>query len=463
MEKRIHELQFPSDVMKGFALFFSLMFVLLLTLLGFCLLVLASEHYSITHHLFEKENSRLACESAVEQIVERHNLSSESPRFFFDSQNWQGTLLLRPFSFNGYSMNANLGTPWSSEAPNRFLFTARKGSIVSQQYTEIRQMRLEDFALYSEEPQVSSSSSLFAGSVFVRGGLQLTKPVVRFLGPVYSGVQPAAFASYQHPHSPPLEFPALSSLVTSTIFRQWASQQGIMISGTHPSFWKTDHYELVLNQLQLEQSGSRWKISYSGGLIGESSIPLLFFDGPLTVYQTSTVVTNILVTKPKAPLYVGSSGELRLESEIGSLEDPAAIHPIALVSGSAMTIGSAAPTACRINAILLALGSKTVSGQDASFIIEAGGVAPTEEGKRQWISDLSHTEFLMEDEKRESILKSLQNGEKMVWFQSTLVSEKGILPSPDLTQLHFRSSKETYSLFPSFPFVFVVQGSRQWL
>src|SRR5438093_488563 len=218
MEKWFHELQFSSDVMKGFALFFSLMFVLLLTLLGFCLLVLASEHYSVTHHLFEKENSRLACESAVHQIVERHNLSSENPRFFFDPQNWQGGLLLKTFPFNGYSISGNLGSPWSSEAGNRFLFTARKASIVSQQYIEIRQMRVEDFALYSEQPQVLSSPSLFAGSVFVRGGIQLGKPVVRFLGPVYSSAAPVAFASYQHPHSPPIEFPAISSILTPVLF-----------------------------------------------------------------------------------------------------------------------------------------------------------------------------------------------------------------------------------------------------
>ena len=463
MEKRFHELQFPGDVMKGFALFFSLMFVLLLTLLGFCLLVLASEHYSVTHHLFEKENSRLACESAVQQIVDRHNLSAENPRYLFDSQNWQGNLLLKPFPFNGYVINGNLGASWSSEIGNRFLFTARKGSIVSQQYTEIRQIRLEDFAFYSEEPQVLSLPSLFAGSIFVGSGMQLTQPVVRFLSPCYSSVAPAAFASYRHPHSPPLEFPAISSILTSGVFRQWALQQGIVITGAHPVFWKSDHYELDLDRLQLQQSGNRWKISYGGMLIGQSSASVLSFDGPLTVYQTTPVLTNILVSKPKAPLYIGASGDLRLESEIGPLEDSAAIHPLAFLSGGAISIGSAAPNACRINAFLIALGSRVEAGHDASLVIEPGGRLLNETEKQEWLVDLSHTEFLIEDEKRESILKSLQNDEKMVWFQSTLVCNRSIATPPELTQLHFHSSKEIYPLFPAFPFVFIVEGSRQWL
>jgi hypothetical protein len=461
VEKRLSELQLPGNVMKGFALFFSLMFVLLLTLLGFCLLLLASQHYAVTHHLLEKENSRLACESAVQEMVSRHNLTAENPRFFFDPQNWSGSSL-HPYLWNSYSVSAELSAPWSATASNSLVFTARKANFASRQSLELRQLRLEDFAFYSEQSQQLALPSLLAGPVFVRGGLQLLQPVVRFLGHVYSPVDPAFFASFKNPHAPPLDFPPTSNSISSEIFRQWTSQQGIVISGNNPVFWRSDHYEVTLDDLHLEQTSGRWKIWYAGILIGQSNTPLLCFEGPLSVRQNAPLSTNLFVDKPKFPVYAGTTGELRIETEVGSLEDSSAVHPLALISGGATTIASGVPNACRINAFVLALGSQPLE-QETSLIIEQGGSALSEAQKQSWLADISNSQFMVEDEKRSSLLQSLESGEKIVWFQRTVFCNQALTIPGDLKQLHFQSSKDVYPLIPSFPFVVVVQGSRQWL
>ncbi len=71
---------------KGIALVLSLLLLLLLTLFAFTVLLLAASYYSSGRNLFWIQDSRLACESALKRIIDRH-----SGRIWVESKPGEGS------------------------------------------------------------------------------------------------------------------------------------------------------------------------------------------------------------------------------------------------------------------------------------------------------------------------------------------------------------------------------------
>ena len=446
--------------MKGFALLISVLFLLLLTLFGFCMLLVASNYYSASHVLLHKENARLACEGATLQMVLRHNSGTDTPRFFFNSSNWNGTSL-QQYNWNGYSVNGSIAAPWSATAPNLFLISTRRGSFVAQQYVQIRQLRFEDFALFADVSQSFVTAPLFDGRVFARDTITLENAAgAVFRDYVHSTVQPEFSATFRKRSLERLQFPSLTSFVSMDTIKQSLGADAIYVTAHNPVFWIGNQYDLDLDEIQLQQQKSGWKILYKGIELGVSRNLAIWFDDLVAVHQQNWPPPLTDSAKPRVPFYIFSDRKVIVHSNLNPFESAAAIHPPALVSAGAMTIASDVPLGCRLDALLLALGFDGADG--AGLVIEAGGSLLTETEKTRFASEISLSSFLVEDKKRSELLIDLNANRKIIWFRGSVVLAGRLKTSDDLTQLHFESSHDVFSLFPSFPFVYQVEGSRQW-
>src|SRR5262245_23037238 len=129
---------------NGFALVLSLMFLLVLTLLALILLLISGSYYASAHNLFENENARIACEQVTRLMVDTHNFDPAVPRFFHDPLHWQGQQLV-PYAWNGYTVNAQLKSPWNLSTANELQVSVSKGRYNSSLNCSVDQIRLEDF------------------------------------------------------------------------------------------------------------------------------------------------------------------------------------------------------------------------------------------------------------------------------------------------------------------------------
>lgn len=444
--------------MKGFALGITLLFLFLLTLLGFSILLIAGNYYSSVRNLMEYENARMLCESALEEMRDRHNLDSASPRFFFDTGYWQG-LVMSPYQRMGYTISAKLNAPWNPQTLNHLTVSARKGQYLAEQTSDISQIRMEDFALYSDSSPVLPVSSLFDGLVFVRDNMTLLQPDVRFVQAAQGRFFPEENASFKRRNFTTLEYPPINSLVSAVNVVSQAGTGGVIISGRNPIFWISGAYQMDLDQLQISPVGKKWLIQYKGMDVATVSTPLLWFDDRLMVRQADRIVPYLASEKPRVPLYLGSASELILESSLLPLERSVFMHPLCLISAGVIRISSEVPQASRFESCLIALGADP-SG--ASLLIDPGGTPLSTSQTNQLLFELSTSSFVHENSKREALKSALEAHQKIVWFRGSIITASLLSFSADSTQVHFQASKDVYPLLQSFPFVRIVEGSKQW-
>jgi len=444
--------------MKGFAIVASLLFLLIMTLFGFSVLLMASGHYSSSRGLFEKENARIACEAAAHWIVAQHNAGITTPPYLFDPGNWNGTAL-RSFQWNSHTISATFEAPWTSTGINRLTLTARKGTFLASQTLELRQIRLENFAFFSTQPQVLPYASLFDGTVFARSTIELQRPSVRFREFVYAGVQPEYYASFRKRTLQAPEFPNPEQLMPPAILEEKARETGIAVINRDSLFWENDHYRLDLDQLAIDTINGLWHLQYKAKDLGLHRSLILWFDADLRLRLTERPVSPLPSSKLRDPLYVVSLGNLQIDSNLSPLESASRIHPLCAIAGNAIHLLASIPRACHLDACLIAFGSGDAGG---GLKIEAGGRDLTAPEREQFLFAIRNSAFLVEDEKKQTLLYALNAGEKTVWFRGGVILNASLQGSSDLSQLHFGSSEEVYSLLPSLSFVYIVEGSRQW-
>lgn len=444
--------------MKGFALGITLLFLFLLTLLGFSILLIAGNYYSSVRNLTDNENARLLCESALEEMVNRHNLENATSRFFFDPASWQN-LAMKPYIHAGFTVSAKLSGPWNGMSVNQLTVSARKGSHLGEQRAGIAQIRPENFALYSDAPVSLPFSSLFDGLVYVQDGMQLLQPEVRFREAAQGDFFPEDHASFKQRSYTTLAYPEIDSWLNAASFASIASTTGFVVSNKNALFWMTDGYELDLDQLHIDPFGKQWKIRYRGTDVAVVSTLLFWFDDRVTIHQAERSTSFLGTEKARTPFYVGSAVEVILESGVLSIEAATFTHPLCFISAGTIRIGSNVPQVCRVEACLIALGAD-VSG--ASLSIEPGGMPISLSQKDQFLFELNTSAFLHEGTKRDAMQTAMEAGRKIVWFRGSVIAKSMISFPLDLSQVHFQSSQDTYSLFPSFPFVRITEGSRQW-
>jgi hypothetical protein len=444
--------------MKGFALGITLLFLFLLTLCGFAILLIAGNYYSSVRNLMENENARMLCESATEEMVDRHNLDSDNPRFFFDPLSWQ-KLVMKPYKRMGYTISANLSAAWNPQTMNRLTVSARKGQYLGEQLAGVSQIRLENFAFYSDTSLILPLSSLFDGLVFVRDSMELMQPEVRFREVAQGRFFPEENASFRRKTSKTLSYPEVTSLFTAGSFASTALTNGIMISGKNPLFWQSSGYQIDLNLLQIDPVGKKWQIRYKGTDVAITSTLLLWFDDVLIIRQADQSIPFFSSQKPKVPLYLGSGSALVLESSLLPVEGNAFRHPLCLISAGVIRIASKVPFASRFQSCLIALGADPLG---ASLVIDPGGTPLSILQKDQFMFEVNSSPFLFEDSKREAVKTALENQQKIVWFRGSVITESQLSFSGDVNQVHFQASSDIYPLLPSLPFVRIVEGSKQW-
>jgi len=443
--------------MKGFALVLSLLLVLLLTLFAISLLWIASSYYAVPHHLLEIENARLACQSAMQWLVDRHNLETDPVPFFFDQRNWSGSEI-KPFVWNGFQIFAESRAPWDPIGTNLFVVRAIKGEYKAEQSLRIRQRRPENFALFADSPVRLPLSSLIDGLIFVRSSLELQQPT-RFREAVYADIQPLRNASFRKMTFQRLPFPQLKEFLSLSAVQEHAQEKGLTVTQEHPAFWRGDAFEVDLDQLQFERRGDSWSIGYGGTAIGTVKELHIWFDGPVRIRQTERAAEFFPTGKSQFPLRLSTASDLFLDTSVQSLEGSMVEHPICFISGGVIHITSRVRKAVRFHASLIALGSSN----DASLVIEAGGEPITPEQVSNWQREIDSSVFVLEQQKRDELMQVLEEGEKIVWFRGSLLLKSGLQIPVDLTQLHFEASTKAYPFLPSFSFVYIEEGSRQWL
>jgi hypothetical protein len=444
--------------MKGFAIGITLLFLFLLTLLGFSILLVAGSYYSSVRNLMENENARILCETAVDEIVDRHNLDSATPRFFFDPSSWQ-SLAMKPYKKMGYQISARFSQVWTPLGVNQLTVSARKGPYLAEQRAGISQIHLENFALYSDASPSLPQSSLFDGLVFVRDSMGLQQPAVRFLEITQGNFFPEDYASFKKPTKKVLSYPEINNLFNLENFVSLASSTGLAISGKNPLFWQGGSYLIDLDQLQIERQGLKWQIGYRGTVLSTLSNLILWFDDRVIVRQADHAVTFNLSEKPKIPLYIGSSSELVVESNVLPVDETAIAHPLCLISAGAIRISSQVPLASRFQACLIALGTDPAG---ASLVVEPGGAPLAPLQKDQFLFEVNTSSFLFEDSKRIAVKNALEAQQKIVWFRGSVILKSVWNFSGDLNEVHFQASQDSYPLLPPFPFVRIAEGSRQW-
>lgn len=447
---------------KGFALAMTLLFLLLLTLFGFSLLLIAGNYYASTRNLFEKENARIVCDQAVRVMIDRHNLDPATPRFFFDTRIWQQKQMA-PFSLIQHDITASFTKLWSPTEANTLTTSARRGPYAATRRLQVRQRRLEDFALYLDGSQELGNDSLFDGPVFLRESLTLDVPGVVFRRTVQGLIQPPENATFRRKNLQVFPYPEAASFLGAGFFHQQALSSGIMIGAHNPLFWKDTRYEINLDLIQCEkQPRNKWRIRYNGVVLGTVAELILWFDDNLAVSQ-HTLPPPFLSKKSAAPLYIASAQDVLIETAIHAQEDGAYRYPIALAAEDALYIESAVPQAVCIEALLIALGSDVMGERESSLFI-TGGAEPMSEEEIAWFrANITTSAFLLEDQQKGRLLGALESGERIVWFRGGLVLARGWVLPDEYVHLHFQSSNDIYTLLPSFPFVYIVEGSEQWL
>jgi hypothetical protein len=427
---------------KGFALLLSLLLVMILTIFAYWMLLLVQNHYSATKMLFDSDNARTISEAAAFHLVQRHN--TEVPRFFTDPQNWN-QLQMQPFIWNNYAFTGNLPAPWDPVAINLLTLRAQKARSLAEMELPLRQIRLEDFALFSETQQHLTTSTLFDGLVFVRSGLSLDGPAL-FRGQVHNEVSPPHLAIYKRKTSPVIAFPSFDSLLPTG----WKSA-GFTITSKDPRFWQADHYDLNLDQLELNSFGDAWKVRYKNDDLGVASALFLSFDDTVHIYQTYRELPHLPSAKPDAPLSIASNADILLKSDVQRLEGSNNEHEICLISEKTIYVSPEKKSA-RIEACLFSSGVH----------IENGVLSLSDVEKQSWISEIRGSVFLIEFAKKKELLDALDTDQKVVWFRGT-IGLKGLLDvAPDVTQLHFEACRKIHPLLNSFPFVQVVEGMERW-
>lgn len=445
----------------GFAIVLTLLLLLVLVLFSFAVLLLASSYYSCTRNMFEIHNCRIHCESALKRALDRHNAGDEEPRFFFDRANWQGRKLV-PYSWNGYRISGELGGDWKGSGANLLSFSARKGPFVAEQRVELRQSRLEDFALYTDGAQALQAAALFDGQF--RGGqpADLAAGGVVFRDLVNGTVTPESNADYRKMSLQQLDYPDLAGILPASRFHDDAVANGMVISGGPASpFWRTDHYEMNLDLLDISRSGRKWRINYGGAEIARVNSINWWFDGPVVIRQAFAsryVVSRIPVG---SPLYICSSASIRIDSSLHRLECGALSFPLCLVASGIITIRSSAPRAVRLQACLVSLGSTEIASLPYGIVIEPGGEELSGTMKQALRYEVLTSTLLFEDEVKNAFLQSIEAGGRTVWFRGSVLT-RCPLYALEAEAVHFESSRLVYDLLPSFPFVHVVDGSRAW-
>ncbi|MCI0604052.1 hypothetical protein L0156_13705 [bacterium] len=429
----------------GFALILSLLLVLILTIFAYWMLLLVQNHYSSTKMLFDSDNARTISEAAAFHLVQQHN--TQVPRFFADPQHWN-QLQMQPFTWNNYAFSGSLPAPWDSVAVNLFTLRAQKARSLAEMQLPLRQIRLEDFALFSDTQQHLNTSTLFDGFVFVRSGLTLNGPAL-FRAQVHNEVAPSNLATYRRKTSPWIDFPSLDTLIPAG----WKSG-GFTITAKDPRFWQSDHYELDLDQLVLTKSGDAWKVKYKNNPLGDAANLILIFDDNLHIHQTYRELPHLPSPKPDAPLYIASNADILLKSDIQRFEGGENEHGICLISANTIHVLPEKSSA-RIEACLFSSGKP-------SLHVDTGSLSLSDVEKQSWISEIQSSVFLMEPAKKKELLEALNKDEKIVWLRGTVGVQGPMSVAPDIIQLHFEACRRTHPLFISFPFVQVVEGMEKW-
>lgn len=447
---------------NGFALLMTLLVLLLLTAFGFGMLLLAGSYFRSTKNLHGNEDARFACEYATKFMLDRHNFGAAAPRFFFDSQLWQGGNMT-PFQWNGYRIEAKLPQTWSDLSMNLFQVSAKKGKFVSQQTIGLKQRRLEDFALYSDADLSFSESPLFDGLVYSRGMIDLAKPDVRFrdIGQA-SMIQPLSNATFRKWTLQFFPYPQLDQQINFTMVHDHAQQNGFLIINRNPLFWNADHYEIDLNRLEFIPAGPDWRILYNGVELGTFHSLHLCFDDRLQIKQTVISVDLLPSNKPVMPLSLSTSSDIELNTNLQALSSNTTEHPLLLISGGVLFLKSALPRASYFSSTIVVLGSTTVGSKQYSVLMEPGGPSLTPGEKQVFLSEVRNSSFVLEPTKRDPFITALQNDRKIVWFRGSLVIQAAIQQSADLEELHFETSRHRHALLPAFPFIHQLESSRQW-
>lgn len=446
--------------MRGFALVFSILFLLLLTLFGLAMLSMAEGYYASTRHLIDDQNAQIACEQAARQLIDRHNHESGEPRLLFDPNSWDG-LALKPFDYSDFTISGSLQAHWSCTMPNAFTISARKGPHVARQQFQLGQRRFENFALYSDAGTVLPGESLVDGLVFSREQLNLIEPGVEFREIVQADVVPEYFASYRKKSLQELDYPRISDLMNVNQFAEIAQSSGFALKQSNPLFWKTDHYELELDQLQITLKKKKWEISYKGLPIGAAAELVLYFDGPLTVRQ-SDAPPPFLPAKPAAPLIFVSNSTLRISTGLHDVSSAAFRHPICLISGAAIHLTSELPLSVLIQACLIALGSENNDEQWSSLIIEPVTLPATDTGKAAFLSEFRMSNAVLHEAILNATTIAVQDDEQVVWIRGSLILQSGLSLPPDLKQLHLQASAMVFPSLPALAFVYRMEGTQQW-
>ncbi|HJZ12221.1 MAG TPA: hypothetical protein VJ521_08725 [Acidobacteriota bacterium] len=292
--------------MKGFALLVSLLLLLLLTLFGFSLLLMAGSHYGSARSLFENENAKLACESALWSIVTGYNSETEEFRLARPPEKYWSEL--QPFSWNGYTIEMSLSAPWKSGEPNRMNLSARRGQYFAEIVAELRQRRFEDFALFSDAPQTLSTSSVFDGLVYVKGELSLVEPDVQFRNIVQADVFPADFGSYWRKAVSNLDYPGVDQFLQKPFLERPETPQDIT------AFRKGDEYVVRMDDIRLVLDRDKWFVQYKGKAVSEGTV--LYFDDNVHVNQSLQNSYFHISSKPVQSLYLISAESIIIESSL---------------------------------------------------------------------------------------------------------------------------------------------------
>lgn len=452
-----------GDTMKnGFALVLSLMFLLVLTLLALILLLISGGYYASAHNLFENENARIACEQVTRLMLDTHNFDPAVPRFFHDPLRWQGKQMV-PYAWNGYTVSAQLKSPWSLSAANDIQVGVSKGRYNSSLNCNIDQIRLEDFALYLTTAQTLPAASLIDGRVFAPNGLNLQNPIVRFRDYVEGNVSPVLNASFRKTTEQTIAYPALTTVITVTQFLNEAQTNGLFITAQNPLFWNGTEYELNLDLIELRKlSGNRWRVLYNASDLGIIRSLHLGFDEVVRIKQSFAQIPHLTDTKSIAPVYLTSASNVLLDSSLQSIESANYRHPICVAASGSIAITPLAPTFVRIQALLVAFGSSIHDGLDSSLILIPGSASVSPAELDSWKTEISESAFSVEADKRNALLSVLEDGGKAIWFRGSIALPASIFISNDVDQLHFESSHYDYLFFPSFSFVKIIEGSQQW-
>jgi hypothetical protein len=459
---RTHSNFFFGTTMKnGFALVLSLMFLLILTLFALILLAICGSYYASAKNFHENENARIACEQSARLMVDTHNLESATPRFFHDPSRWQGQNLI-PFSWNEYTVKGYLDTAWNNTAANFLRVDVQKGRYNSSLDLQVTQIRLEEFAVYTNSPQTLNRASLIDGRVFAPNGITLELPIVRFRNFVQGVITPELNATFRRKTDHVFAYPDLIDVRTLDDFFQAALTDGLLVTARNPLFWNGVEYELNLDQLMLQPQAMQWHVVYNGTDLGVIRALQFWFDDAVRIRQTYSAVAHLTDSKTVQPVYFSSSSNIFLDSSLQPVESVSYRHPICITSGGSISVSTFSPALVRIHALLIAFGNSIYQGIESGLIVEPGSNVIPSEQIDTWKTEIGRSAFLVEPEHRQNLLSAIQNGGKAVWFQDTIALSSAISVADDVNEIHFASSKFQYPFLPSFPFVMILEGSQQW-